>query len=121
MFSEIKDEEMAKIKRYFYILRPIANLNYIQQYNRMPPMEYDKTLEEIDLKPEIFSAIQELKALKISAKEHDLIPKFEPLMDYFQNELTRSEIHLKDMKHIKNKNYELADRVFRSIIEEVWE
>jgi predicted nucleotidyltransferase len=120
MFSEINDVETAKIKKYFYILRPVAKLNFIQQHGKMPYMEYDRTLAEIDLDPKIFSAIQELKAKKMVAREHDLIPKFEPLIDYFQAELARFELCLKDMKHTKTKNYELADNVFRSIIEDVW-
>ena len=120
MFSEINDVETAKIKKYFYILRPIANLNYIQQHGKMPYMEYDRTLAEIDLNPEIYSAIRELKAQKMAAREHYLIPKFEPLTRYFQDELARFEICLKDMKHAKTKNYELADSIFRSIIEDVW-
>jgi len=121
MFAEINDAESAKIKKYFYILRPIANLNFIWQHRKMPYMEYDKTLAEIDLKPEILSAIQDLTARKMAAKEHDLITKFEPLVNYFQTEIARFDDCLKDMKHTKNKNYDAVDEVFRSIIKDVWQ
>ncbi|MCL1994339.1 MAG: nucleotidyltransferase domain-containing protein [Spirochaetes bacterium] len=120
MFLEVNDADTAKIKKYFYILRPIANLNFIWQYRKMPYMEYDKTLAEIDIKPDVLSAIQELTERKMAAKEHDLIPRFEPLAGYFQEELAKFERQLKEMSHTKNKNYDSVDEVFRSIIEDVW-
>ena len=120
MYADINEAPAAKIKKYFYILRPIANLNYIWQHRKMPYMEYDRTLAEIEICPAISSAIQELKERKMSAQEHDLIPKVEPLMDYFQSEIAKFDHCLKDMKHTKNKNYASVDEVFRSIIEDVW-
>jgi hypothetical protein len=121
MFKEIDGAEAAKVKKYFYILRPIANLNYIRQYRKMPYMEYDRTLAEIDLSPEINGAIQELKELKMTLKEHDLIPKYKPLTGYFADEIEKFDNCLKDMRHTKNRNYDVVDDAFRSIIEDMWE
>ena len=98
MFCEIDEAEQAKIKKYFYILRPIANLNFIWEYREMPYMEYHKTLAEIPMKPEIMAAIEEITVRKMTSKEHDLIPKFEPLISYFRSEITRFEHCLKEMK-----------------------
>jgi len=119
-FNEIMATETAKIKKYFYVLRPIANLNFVRQYNRMPHMEYQCTLAELDLSSEITSAIQELTALKMSLKEHDFIPQFQPLIAYFRAEIAKFDSCINDMTHIKNRNYAAVDEAFRSIIEDVW-
>ena len=120
MLSEITAAEDAKIKKYFYILRPIANLNYIRQYRKMPFMEYDRTIEAVPPPADIFTAIQELKERKTILLEHDKIPAHVLLIDYFVSEISRFENILKEMKHEKNTDYKLIDEVFRAIIEDVW-
>jgi len=120
MLREVTAAEEAKIKKYFYILRPIANLNYICQYQKMPYMEYDKTLDAIITPPDILLAIHELKKRKAGLQEHDKIPAHKLLIDYFNSEISRFDDILKDMKHVKNTNYVSVDEVFRAIIEDVW-
>jgi len=118
---EITDVEEAKIKKYFYILRPIANLNYIHQYKKMPFMEYDKTLEATAPPSDVYVAIQELKQQKLSLLEHDKIPTVGFLVNYFSEEIARFEKLLKELKHVKkNINYELADELFRIILYDIW-
>jgi len=118
--SEIIDTDEAKVKKYFYVLRPIANLNFIWQYRKMPYMEYDKTLLETNPGQEIFSAIQELKELKITLREHDKIPQNKFLITYFKAEIERFNDCLKGMKHTKSSDYDLVDETFRDIIKAAW-
>jgi len=120
MLAEITVADEAKIKKYFYILRPIANLNYIQQYGKMPYMEYDKTLGATTPPSGVATAIQALKKQKAALLEHDKIPQHMFLIDYFNSEISRFESVLKEMKHEKNTNYTPLDEAFREIIEEVW-
>jgi predicted nucleotidyltransferase len=118
--AEILAEDTAKLKRYFYILRPIANLNYIRQYGRMPYMEYDRTLVETETAPEVLSAIQELKAIKAVSDESYKIKQHERLIAYFQQEIDKFTERLNSMKYEKNRDYELLDAVFKEIIERAW-
>ena len=120
MLAEIMSGGDAKIKKYFYILRPIANLNYIQQYGKMPYMEYNKTLEAASPPAEIFTAIQELKDQKANLLEHDRIAPHRLLIDYFISEIDRFEGVVKELRHEKNTDYAPVDEAFRAIIEDVW-
>jgi len=120
MLVEITEAAEAKIKKYFYILRPIANLNYIHQYRKMPYMEYDKTLDATNPPYDIFAAIRELREKKVSSLEHDKIPQHTLLINYFNSEISRFESILKEMKYEKNTNYDAIDEAFMLIIEEVW-
>ena len=86
----------------------------------MPYMEYFRTLKELDLNPEISQAVNELTALKMASKEHDLIPQIRLFIDYFETEIAKFDNCIKEMTHVKNKNYALVDDVFRSILEDVW-
>ena len=120
MVNSIDSADTAKIKKYFYVLRPIANLNYIALHGKMPYMEYARTLAETDTPLEIKKAIDDLLAIKLASDEHHKIPKNQLLVDYFKTEIDRFEESLKSMKHTKNKDYERVDTVFRNIIQEAW-
>jgi predicted nucleotidyltransferase len=120
MLGEITASDEAKIKKYFYILRPIANLNFIQQYGKMPFMEYDRTLAATPPPANIIEAIQELKQRKMNMPEHDKIPTHKLLVDYFISEIDRFEGVLKELKYDKNTDYARVDEVFRAIIKDVW-
>jgi predicted nucleotidyltransferase len=120
MFIEITSSDNAKIKKYFYILRPIANLNYIYRFRKMPDMEYDRTLAKISPPPDILTAINALKEQKMIMLEHDRIPAHGLLTDYFKAEIERFDCLLKDMKHDKKTDYTALDEAFRAIIEDLW-
>lgn len=119
--AEISGEEETKLKTYFYILRPLANLIYIYQHGKMSYMEYDRTLAAIEVTAEISAIIHELREIKtISAESYKIKPN-KPLIEYFQSEIGLFEERLKEMKFTKNKDYEQVDLVFRAIIEKMWQ
>ncbi len=118
--NEILSEECAKIKKYFYVLRPIANLQYIHQYGKMPYMEYDRTLSDLDIPSKIELAIRELKDIKMVSDESYQISLNKQLIQYFQDEIAFYAKHLKEMKFNKNREYEKVDVVFKDIVEKVW-
>ena len=120
MLHEITESNEAKIKKYFYILRPIANINYIIQHGKMPFMEYDKTLDASAPPLKILQAIKELKEKKAILQEHDKIPTHELLVSYFISEIDRFEDFLKTMKHKKNTDDTYLDESFREILKDVW-
>jgi len=120
MLVDITSTDDAKIKKYFYVLRPIANLNFIHQFKKMPYMEYDRTLAAINPPPDILTAINELKEQKMMMLEHDRIPAHKPLIYYFKAEIERFDSLLKDMRHDKNTDYSAIDNAFRAIIKDVW-
>ena len=118
--AEILSTDHAKIKRYFYALRPLANLQFIWQYGKMPPMEFTRTLSEIDSPGEIVADIRELMAIKCQSNENDLTPRNERLVSYIQGEIELFTERLKGMQFDKCKDYESIDATFRDIVEKVW-
>jgi hypothetical protein len=120
MVGDIDLADEAKIKKYFYVLRPIVNLNYIAAHGNMPYMEYVKTLAESNTSIEIRKAIDELLTIKLASDEHYKIPKNQLLVDYFKAEIEKFEESLKTMTQSKNRNYEQVDEVFRKVIEGAW-
>ena len=44
-YREYLQGENVRIKKYFYVLRPILACKWIENSNTMPPMEFEKLLE----------------------------------------------------------------------------
>lgn len=118
--GEILSEDEAKLKKYFYILRPIANLEYIYKYRKMPYMEYDRTLGAIDMDASILAEIEKLKKIKITSDESFKIPQNKLLIDYFKSQIDVFSQRLNEMQFTKNKEYQEVDLVFRAILEKLW-
>ena len=118
--SEVIEGEAAKLKNYFYILRPIANLNFIYQYNMIPHIEYFPTLSKTKVPDDILSEIMNLRKIKSVSVEGYKIERNELLIEYFESEIELFTNRLADMKYIKCKDYELADETFMKILEWVW-
>jgi len=119
--DEIEGNERALLKAYFYVLRPLANVRYIEKFGVMSPMEYHKTLSAIDLDDEVCAEIGRLLEIKKSAVEAELIEHNEILVSYFKREIDYYTARVKEMKFEPIRDLEFADEVFREILELMWD
>jgi len=119
-YKEIIDTDNAKLKKYFYVLRPLANLAYVEQHRKQPHMDYFRTMAEIHIDKTVADEIANLAELKKTSDESLVIQKNTVIIDYFSTEIGRYKENLKSMTFKKNRDYEYADTVFRKIIEMVW-
>ena len=115
--AEIELADCAKIKKYFYVMRPLACVRFIETRGIIPHMEYRKNLAEIDMPATILERIEFLMRQKETALEGDMIPHDKILVGYFKAECARAENRLSALRHEKNVNYEQADEAFREILE----
>jgi len=119
-YNEIQVEEESKLKKYFYTLRPLANVLYIKEHMKIPYMEYEHNLNEIEVRHEIREEIDKLLEIKKVSDESYKIPKNTILMDYFKEVIEATEENLKEMKFTKNKDYSDIDIAFKKIIDLAW-
>lgn len=61
--------EKVKIKKYFYMLRPILAALWVAELQTIPPMEFEPLLEMIQDKPLFLEKIRDLETLKMSTDE----------------------------------------------------
>ncbi|WP_312471168.1 nucleotidyltransferase domain-containing protein [Neobacillus sp.] len=112
--------EQVKIKKYFYVLRPILACKWIEKYNSVPPIEFQELvkalLEEGELKQEIASLLER----KIRGDELNLESKVTVINDFIEKEIHRLEDYTKTLKISKEDNTPLLDGLFREVLDEVW-
>ena len=110
----------AKLKSYFYILRPLAATRYIRQFQEIPPLNYLDTLDKIQIPEEIKSEILALIQLKSKSIEATSQPLSGALRTYIQKEFTSHQEWLNQASYPKTSHKDLANQTFRKIIEMMW-
>ena len=107
--------DIVWIKKYFYVLRPLLAIRWIEiDPTRPVPMEFQKLVDACVDSAEVRSAIDELLTRTRAGQELDRQPKIETLSRYIETELARLE---KIEVHARQKpNFEKLNEIFRSVV-----
>ena len=112
--------EQVKIKKYFYVLRPILACMWIEKYNTVPPILFQDLVMDLLGEGELKQEILTLLERKIRGDELKLEPKVTAINEFLENELIRLEEYTKSLKITKENLTPLLDELFREVLEEVW-
>lgn len=119
-FREYLQGEYVKIKKYFYVLRPILACQWIEEHGSMPPMEFEDLVEQIlpesTLKQEVYTLLTRKKA----GVEFDLEPKITVINDYLDRQIAYFEETAKHIAVSGEKQEAALDALFRDALREVW-
>ncbi len=115
-FEEIMSTDQVKIKRYFYILRPILACMWIEKNNTMPPMEFSKLMADQQLDDNLVKEINKLLEKKTAGLEIDIEPKSPIIIDFFKSKIDYYEKYLKTVKKEKTADYEALNILFRETV-----
>ncbi len=119
-FREFLQGDDVKIKKYFYVLRPVLAAKWIEQFNEFPPLEFSTLLESLVPDGEIKHEIHILLKRKMDGEELDLEPRIEVINQFLNEEITR----LREFTNTLNISIpdftQILDKLFRDTLEEVW-
>jgi hypothetical protein len=111
----------VKIKKYFYVLRPLLACAWIEKYNEVPPLGFSVLVEE--LIPEgtlLRETVNNLLIRKMSGDELNLEPRLEVINTYLEQQIS----HFEEVAARFGAGGGVADKVldelFRSALVEVW-
>jgi predicted nucleotidyltransferase len=119
-YEEVISTDQVRIKRYFYILRPLLACMWIEKNNTMPPMEFSRLMEDQKLDQCLIDEINKLLLKKTSGLEIDIEPQRPVIMDFFRNNIHHFENYLKSVKNEKTSDVSLLNALFRQTLKEVW-
>jgi len=83
-------KDRVSLKKYFYVLRPLLTIRWLEQYGRAAPIEFNKVLEMVK-DNEVLDAINDLLARKKLSEEKQLVPVIPVLNQFIEKELERLE------------------------------
>jgi predicted nucleotidyltransferase len=106
----------VKIKKYFYVLRPIMACMWIEKYKEAPPMEFEKLLVQIYEK-ELLEKINELLRRKKSGIEMGDEQKIPIINDFIEQKLKHFENSINTFDPKKKPSQDKMEAAFISILD----
>jgi uncharacterized protein len=119
-FRDYLRSDQVKIKKYFYVLRPVLACIWIERYNSVPPIEFQTLVEELLVEGPLKKEILTLLERKISGDELNLEPKITSINDFLEKEINRLEEYTKTLRAPKEDMTPILDDLFREVLDEVW-
>ncbi|MBQ7713102.1 MAG: nucleotidyltransferase domain-containing protein, partial [Clostridia bacterium] len=114
-YREFLTGEQVKLKKYFYVLRPILACRWILSEGTPPPMLFDDLAARC-LSPEIAPFVGDLLAKKRETPEIGLGPRVDALNDYLLAEIERTESTIATLPLDHTADWETLDRIFTNIV-----
>ncbi|CAM3586451.1 nucleotidyltransferase domain-containing protein [Marinicrinis lubricantis] len=115
-FRDYLQGEVVKIKKYFYVLRPLLACAWIEKHNSMSSMEFDALLTDlIPAGSPLMAEIQELLTRKRAGDELHMEPKQHAIHEYIEQSIAHFE-----QTAAKMQTSDQVQDLFRDALKEVW-
>jgi len=118
-YREYLKGENVWLKKYFYALRPILAVNWIENELGVVPTEFKALVEKLVKEPKLKKAIDALVQAKRDGEELDYGPRIDPISDFIEQELERFENYEVEYERVLAP-IEKLDELFLSALGEVW-
>ncbi|HKP69469.1 MAG TPA: nucleotidyltransferase domain-containing protein [Pyrinomonadaceae bacterium] len=114
-YREFLKGDVVWVKKYFYVLRPLLAIRWIEiDPTRPVPMEFQKLVDACVDSSDIRHAIDDLLTRKRAGQELDRQPKIEVLSDFIATELARLEkINISERE---KPDFEKLNEIFRDAV-----
>jgi len=111
--------DLVPLKKYFYVLRPLLAVRWLEQYGTPAPIEFRKLLTVIAERTSLLNAIDALLELKMASSELGLSPQIPEIHSFIEQEFERlaSIEPAREMREIVVDDLSL---LFRNILKESW-
>lgn len=105
-----------KIKKLFYVIRPILACMWIENFNTIPPMNLQAMIKEVEIDNKIKEIIEKLVIVKASSIESDTINPPKELMEFLRDKLEYYYNYVKDIKNEKERASNFLNEFFHKIL-----
>lgn len=117
-YRETLRGDLVPIKKYFYVLRPLLAVRWLERYGTAVPIEFQKLLHLIETNPDLKNDINNLLLRKRQVPEIGLEPPVLSINEFIESELKRLE-SFSHPKHPRGEVLPALDEVFRMTLAEV--
>ncbi len=118
-FREFLRGDTVWIKKYFYVLRPVLAVQWIERGFGVVPTEFQALVDRLVPAGPLREAVDELLVQKRSGAELDRGPRIAVIGDFIEHELASMDRPAADVSPRRPSSDEL-DRLFRDALHETW-
>ena len=115
---EYLNDHMVKIKKYFYVLRPVLACRWILETKTPPPMLFSE-LMEAELPDALREEVERLLELKQNVPEVKMIAKVDKLNTYLENSIEDIRNTLKTLNETKMADWQELNDLFLQQLQSV--
>ncbi len=116
-YREFLKGEIVKLKKYFYVLRPLLACRWILKEQTPPPMLFSELVESC-LEPGLKPVVEDLVRLKMQTPEIGEGKRIDVLNEYIDRSIEEIDALIKALPEERKQGWEELDQVFRSIVQE---
>ena len=120
-FKEFLQKEVMKVKKYFYVLRPVLVCEWIKQTNTMAPVEFQKLLDSQVIDPIVRKEIQGLLTKKMAGEEFGEEQKNPILNDFLEEKINFFNDYVTTLGQYNQPDTAKLNEVFRYTMREAWD
>lgn len=120
-YREYLKGEVVRVKKYFYVLRPIMACMWTEKYGTQPPMLFEELMNSLHLDRELVQEINKLLVIKRSAKEMDNHKSIKIINEFLEEKIKYYKNYVKELDSNQNYNIEVLDELLIDILQEIWE
>jgi len=115
-YKEYLRGEKVRVKKYFYVLRPILACMWIATRKTMPPMEFSELLHAQKLDKKLADEIERLLKRKRAGDEMDIEQRIGLINDFLEAKLVYFEKHVETTRGEKKDSKDILDNLFRDVV-----
>jgi len=119
-YREYLQTDRVRIKKYFYVLRPVLACKWIESTNTMAPVEFQKLVDSQVKNEELRKEIDYLLQRKRSGEELDKEPRIQLIHDFVDSEINRFKKVVKKFGKEPKPDTEKLNKLFRETLSEAW-
>lgn len=108
--------DLVPLKKYFYVLRPLLSVRWLEQYGKPAPIEFERLLHLVGDQRTLLDDINRLLERKRAAPEMGLEPPVKSIHAFIEQELERLEtVQSQASSH---SAMSILNEVFRAVVRE---
>ncbi|HSI66816.1 MAG TPA: nucleotidyltransferase domain-containing protein [Planococcus sp. (in: firmicutes)] len=119
-FRENLQGNDIKIKKYFYALRPVLACKWIEEYQTVPPIEFQELLTDLIPEGTLRNDIELLLKRKKAGDELDKEPRIESINLFLKEEIVRLEAYCKTLTAKPKDSTKALNEFFRTTLERIF-
>jgi len=119
-FRDYLQGEQVKIKKYFYVLRPLLACMWIEKYNTNPPILFQDLVSDVISESELKREIMGLLRRKIAGEELHLEKRNDVLHEFIEVQFEHLTEYAKSCKSEVNDPTPELDELYRKYLRLVW-
>jgi predicted nucleotidyltransferase len=119
-FRDYLQSDQVKVKKYFYVLRPVLACIWIEQYNTIPPLEFEVLVDTLLSGGSLKQEIETLLIRKKAGEEFATETRISAINEFLEREINSIENYLQTIEKLPIENIQVFDRIFQDALQEVW-